>query len=161
MRTHACLYRHCLPTVPPISLWGRKLYSPVAWFDANTWASDTTNLKQVSYQFYRGSAVTSSLIKKFCRLSIPKGTVSRYKGRVLLFLKHFKSTAKRDEYGRHARASPDDLVTTYHRPIEIDRASPLYLLMAGKPKKRRLHIKIDVSWPFYTSQYPRDVDFAS
>ena len=32
-----------------------------------------------------------------------KGIVSLYKGRVLL--KHLKSTAKRDEYGRHASAS--------------------------------------------------------
>ena len=62
-----------------------------------------------------------------------KGTVSRYKGRALLFL---KSTAKRDVNQRHSR---DRMPCT--TPIAIDRASPVHLMMAANPKKKAKHRK--------------------
>ena len=62
------------------------------------------------------NTVQNQWIKQHTPSGALKGTVSRYKGRVLLFLKTFQINRKRDECGRHARASPDGLVTTCHRP---------------------------------------------
>ena len=61
-----------------------------------------------------------------------KGIVSLYKGRVLLF--YLKSTAKRDEFGRHARASAsgiaisirDHAVSRAHSQLSIDQSQRAY-----------------------------------
>ena len=59
----------------------------------------------------------------FAQYHLFKGTVSLYKGRVLLFLKTFESTAKRDEYGCHTCASAsgiDHAISRAHSQLSID-----------------------------------------
>ena len=65
----------------------------------------------------------------FAQYHLFKGIVSLYKGRVLLFLKTFESTAKRDEYGCHTRASTsgiDHAISRAHSQPSIDRSQCAY-----------------------------------
>ena len=69
-----------------------------------------------------------------------KGTVSWCKGHELPFLKTFANLdIMRTQTQTYIRWYRDCVPQT--TPIEIEQVSPTHPFMAGKPKKRRLHIK--------------------
>ena len=87
-----------------------------------------------------------------------KSIVSLYRAHVLLFFKHLKSTAKRDEYGRHVHASANGInhaASHAHSQLLI----PTRLRWRISPRNEGYTSKREVSRPFCILQYTREVDF--